>query len=124
MQYFDFTDLIEKYSSDFTLVTPTETELNGAGDYVKSEPTKTVMTGAIIAFKESKVYRSEGTLTTQDRQLFTLEPITSPLDGAKVIFKGNEYTITDTTENAEFTGCYSYTLKYVSAFNEGGGENV
>lgn len=124
MQYFDFTDLIEKYSSDFTLIIPAKTVLNDAGDYVKGEPTRKQMTGAIIAIKESKIYRSEGKLTSQDRQLFTLEPIASPLDGAKVIYKGNEYSITDTTENAEFTGCYSYTLKFISAFNEGGGENV
>lgn len=122
--YFDFTDLIEKYSSMFVLVTPAKKELNGAGDYVRGEPTETEMTGAIIAIKESKIYRSEGNLTSQDRQLYTLSPIENPLDGAKVIFNGNVYSIMDTTENAEFTGCYSYTLKFVSAFNKGVGQNV
>jgi hypothetical protein len=123
MQYFNFERLINKYSTEFTLVTPAQQTTNNMGDYVKGEAVKTTMTGAIISIKESKIYRSEGTLTSKDKQLFTLTPIKEPLEGLKVIYKECVYNVEDTTENAEFTGCYAYTLKFVSAFNEGGGEN-
>ena len=123
MQYFNFDSLIEKYSVEFVVLYPAKSALNDSGDYVKGEPTKKEMTGAIIAFKENKIFRSEGTLTTQDRQLYTLTPIETPLDGVKVIYNNRVYNVEDTTENADFTGCFSYTLKFVSAFNKGGGEN-
>lgn len=121
MQYYNFERLIKKYSNEFTLVTPATKVLNDMGDYITSEPTETAMTGAIIAIKESKIYRSEGTLKSQDRQLYMLSPIEKPLDGAKVIYNNNMYSIEDSTENAEFTGVYAYTLKFISAFNKKGG---
>ena len=118
MPYFNFSRLINKYQSEFAAVTLAEAYLNDAGDWVRGEETKTVLTGAVIAFKESKVHRSEGTLTAQDRRLFTLEPISEALKGSKVIYNGNVYSIADESENAKFTGCYAYTLKYCSAFKE------
>lgn len=119
MQYFNFARLINKYKSDFTAITLTDGYYNDAGDWVKGEKGETVLQGAVIAFKESKVYRSEGTLTAQDRRLFTLEPLNKALQGSKVIYGGNVYSIQDCTENAQFTGVYAYTLKWISAFKEG-----
>lgn len=116
MQYFNFTRLVEKYMNEFTLLVPTVGEYNDSGDWVDGEATKKVMRGAIISFKESKVFRSEGTLTANDKRLFTLEPLEKALIGSEIIYGNNKYKIDSETENAEFTGVYSYLLKFVSAF--------
>ena len=120
MQYFNFSRLINKYGSEFKAITLTEGHYNDAGDFVKGDKTETILNGAVIAFKESKVHRSEGTLTSQDRRLFTQTPIDKALIGSKVQYESNIYAIEDCTENAKFTGVYAYTLKWISAFKEGG----
>ena len=127
MAYFNFKRLIEKYSREFVVKTKGEKTLNAAGDYVHGEPSEITLKGAIIGFAERKIFRTEGTLTEQDMALHMLEPLDNALLGARVDFEGNTYRI-ETQKgkgNAIFTGVYSYTLKYVSAFNEkGGGNNV
>ena len=119
MQYFNFSRLIKKYSSEFTAITLSEAHLNDAGDWVKGEKTETVLQGAVISFKESKIHRSEGTLTARDRRLFTMSPIEAALKGSQAIYEGNVYSIEDCSENAKFTGVYAYTLRWISAFKEG-----
>lgn len=118
MAYFDFSNLIEKYSTNFKVILPSDGEYDEYGEW--KEKTHTVEKhGAIIAHRESKIFKSEGTLTEQDRALYMLEPLDFPLEGAKVIHKDRVYTISSMLENAEFTGCYSYSLKYVSVFDGG-----
>ena len=120
LQYFNFTELIEQYSTDFEVETPSESRYNDAGEFVKGEAIKKTLRGAIIAHRESKIFRSEGTLTGQDRALYMLVPLDKALHGAKVIHDDKIYSIGDLLENSEFTGVWKYTLKYVSAF---GGDN-
>ncbi len=120
MQYFNFSRLINKYKSSFTAITFSGGEYDEKGDFVKGSESDAVIEGAIISFKESKTYRSDGTLTTNDLRLFTLAEIDEALKGGKVVYNGNIYRIEDLTENAKFTGVYSYTLRYISAF---GGED-
>lgn len=122
MQYFNFSRLIKKYESQFKAITLSDGYYNDAGDWVKGDKAETVIYGAIISHRESKVFRSEGTLTAKDKRLFTLKPIEKALQGSKVIYDGDMYSIEDNTENAKFTGVYAYTLKYVSAFGGGEGE--
>lgn len=121
MTYFNFRKLIEKYTRDFTLLSENKGKYDDAGDYVKGSITQTVLRGAIIGFAENKIYRSEGTLTQQDMSLHMTQPIDNALMGATVIFEGNKYRLEaqKRKNNAVFTGVYSYTLKYVSAFKEG-----
>ena len=71
MAYFNFARLIEKYNCNFTAVISSEGHYDDSGEWVKGETTEKQMTGAIIGFKESKVFRSEGTLTAKDKRLFT-----------------------------------------------------
>lgn len=118
MQYYNFERLIKKYSREFTV----SYEIDGGGyddkgDYISGAVVKETLTGAIINFKESKIYRAEGTLTTQDKRLFMLQPLKGALIGATVIDNGNKYRIEEETENAMFTGVYSYVLRWVSAFD-------
>ena len=117
MQYYNFSRLITKYKSTFKLITYTGEHYDDYGEYVKGEKTETDLTGAIISIRESEIYRSQGTLTAEDRHLFMLEPIKKALEGAKVVFEEKTYSIEDCTQNAQFTGVWQYTLKYVSAFN-------
>lgn len=129
MAYFDFSNLIEKYATDFTVIIPLEGDFDEYGDW-KPEAVEVIeKQGAIISHRQNKIFKSEGTLTQQDRALYMLEPIDIPLEGAKVVHNGKLYTISSELENAEFTGCYNYSLKYVSVFDnvpnivDGGVEN-
>lgn len=116
-QYFDFSGLIEKYSNPFTVVTHTGAGYNDAGIWQQGSEVRTTFTGAIIAFKESKVFRSEGKITAKDRKLHMLEKLPDALVGAHVEYKGQKYMIESELENAEFTGVWSYFLRWVSAFD-------
>lgn len=89
-----------------------------SGEWVQGEPIKHELRGAIISFRESKIYRAEGTLTAKDKRLFMLEPLPDALAGAAVIYEGSKYNIDNTTDNSKFIGIWAYTLKYNSAFNE------
>lgn len=115
---YDFSRLIRKYGSNFKAITITGGFYNDSGDFEKAEKQELTLQGAIISFKESKIYRSEGTLTTKDKRLFTLEPIAPHLQGAQVLYEDNIYSVEDNTENSKFTGVFAYTLKYVSAFKK------
>lgn len=116
-QYFDFSGLIREYSNQFTVITHTESSYDEAGDWQDGQETRTEMTGAIIAFKESKVFRSEGTITAKDKRLFMEEKLPDALIGAEAVYNGQKYMIESELENAEFTGVYSYMLRWVSAFD-------
>lgn len=120
MQYFNFARLVQKYTSELKAITLVEGYYNDSGDFVKGDKTETTIKGAVISFKDSVIHRSEGKLTQKDKQLFMLEPIEKALQGSKAIYDDNVYSIEDCTENAKFTGVWVYTLKYISAFKEGG----
>lgn len=115
--YFDFDNLIDAYSDTFTVITHKEAGYDAAGDYQEGQETRTELTGAIISFKESKVFRSEGTITAKDKRLFMQQALPDALVGASVLHDGQKYTIESEHENARFTGVYSYLLKWVSAFD-------
>lgn len=123
-QYFDFSGLILDYSNTFEVITHTAGEYDEAGDWQDGQETREEYTGAIIAHKESKVFRSEGKITAQDRRLFMQKPLPQALMGAKVVYDGDLYMIESEHQNAEFTGVYSYFLRYVSAFGKEGTANA
>lgn len=118
MQYFDFSRLITKYSASFILKMPSKGSYVG-GHYVNGGETSETRSGAIIAFSETKIYQSGGFLTTQDRHLYTLTPIEGALEGCKVFYDGNVYSIEEDAQkgNERFTGVYSYVLKWVKNFD-------
>lgn len=116
-QYFDFSDLIQDYSNTFTVITHKDGAYDDAGDWQEGQETRTEYTGAIISFKESKVFRSEGKITAKDKRLFMQQALPSALMGAEVVYQGQKYMIESELENAEFTGVYSYMLRWVIAFD-------
>ena len=119
MPYFNFERLIKKYSREFIATYKIDGGgYDDKGDYINFGIVKETLTGAIINFTESKIYRAEGTLKTQDKRLFMLKPLKKALIGATVIDNNNTYRIEEESENAMFTGVYAYVLKWVSAFND------
>lgn len=118
MQYMDFSELIEQHSTDFIAEIPSEGYYDDAGDWVIGEPKTVKLRGAIISHRESKIFRSEGALTGQDRALYMLYPLENALQLAKIIFDGKVFSVGDSLNNGRFTGVWAYTLKYVSAFKK------
>ena len=116
-QYFDFSSLISDFANDFTVVTRGGGKYNSSGEWEHGEETSTTYRGAIIGFRESKILRSEGTLTTKDKHLFMQQKLPEALVGSKIAYQGQEYLIQSETENAEFTGVYSYVLRWCSAID-------
>lgn len=116
-QYFDFSGLIRKYERQFEVVTRESGGYDERGEWKEGAEKRAMMRGAIIAFRESKVLRSDGGITAKDRKLHMLQKLPDALIGAEVRFKGKRYTIESELENAEFTGVYSYVLKWVSALD-------
>ncbi len=116
-QYFDFSSVIEDYSNDFTVITHEKGGYDAKGDWKAEREKRETLNGAIIAFKESKEFRSEGKITSKDKRLFMQQALPSALIGASVEYDGQRYMIESEHENAGFTGVYSYRLKWVSAFD-------
>ena len=118
MSYFNFARLVQKYSGEFKAITLLTGYYNDSGDWEDAETKEVTLQGAIIKHRDNKIYKSNGTLTAKDRALFMLEPISDKLIGSQVVYENDVYSVQSNLENAKFTGIYSYTLKYVSAFKE------
>lgn len=118
MQNFNFSRLVQKHSCEFTVNTLLNGYYDDSGDWVNGETKEITLQGAIIKRRDSKIFKSDGTITEQDRALFMLQPIEKALQGSKIVYQDNVYSIMNNLENAEFTGIWSYTLKYVSAFKD------
>lgn len=118
MQYFDFSNLIEQYSIDFKVICESRGDYDDSGEYVNGEKVEHILHGAIIAYSENQIYRSEGKITVQDKLLIMQEPIDEALHGSVVIHNDKQYKIGSKLENVEFTGVYQYTLKFVSSFDK------
>lgn len=117
MRYFDFDSLIDKYTVDFTVLNAGEGSYDDKGDWVVSGSEEEQKQGAIIGISENKIYRSDGVLTEKDKQLYTKESL-GRIDKAHVVYDGNKYKVEQEPSegNAQFTGVFSYVLKWVSAF--------
>lgn len=115
MAYYNFTHLIKKYSSTFTLLTTSEGGYNEMGDYVVGSITEQELTGAIMDVSESKIYKSNGTLTAKDKTLYMFDEIKN-LVGAYIVYKNDKYHVESEKTDGDFTDVFQYSLKYVSAF--------
>lgn len=118
MRKFNFDRLIDKYSCDFTVSNIGKGHYNDMGDWVAGDATNVAMKGAIISISDGKIYRSNGVLTTQDKELFTKESL-GDIDKACVYYNGNKYKVESNPQNnSNHTGVWQYILKWVSAFKE------
>ena len=120
MQYFHFDSLIDKYSVDFTVISTSGGGYDDMGDWQPGETLKTPKRGAIIGISDTKMYRSEGMLTSKDRQLYMRESLGCDFAEASVIYDGNKYKVeSQPNDNHVFTNVWAYTLKWISAFDGG-----
>ena len=69
--YFDFYDLINKYSTSFKAIFRAYNGYDDKGEHLCTKEEKE-FTGAIISISDSKIYRSAGTLTDKDKYLLSL----------------------------------------------------
>lgn len=118
LNIYRFRRLIDKYSVPFQLVKEGKGAFVG-GKYEKGAPVVLDMMGAITEIRESKIYQSGGYLTTQDRVLYLPEPLEDPLEGLKVVHRGNEYKVESLADYSEYGDVATYTLKWVSSFDGG-----
>lgn len=118
MQYFNFSRLVNKYSSEFTAITLVSGYYDNKGDWVDAETVELTKSGAIISYGDKTIYNSNGAITEMDKCLLSLEKIADKLIGIEFIYDENIYTIQTAKENAKFTGVWKYTMKYVSAFKK------
>lgn len=110
MKLYDFTRLINKYSTDFTLIVPSEGHYEG-GIYTESEATTEVLTGAVIPLSQRKIYQLGGNYTAQDKELYTTERIDKALFGGKVLYKGDYFSIEEEADYSDFADIYHYMLR-------------
>ncbi|WP_353856440.1 hypothetical protein [Bacillus sp. Bos-x628] len=109
--HFIFSDLIKRYSVDFTLLIPSEEGLyNNLGEWVPAKPISSTERGAIVPLQSQLVYQSGGRLTSMDRQLFIKNEF--PLK-AQVLFEGATFDIEAMTPFGTYADFNSYILKAV-----------
>lgn len=113
---YDFSRLIDKYGVTFEMVTKAKGEYSG-GVYKEGKETVTPVRGAIIPLSESKIYRSGGSLTSKDRQLYYKGKFVDALRGATVRYKGSEYAVETETDYQDYADFCVYTLRWVSSFD-------
>ena len=119
MKYFNFDNLINKYSVEFTLLSESKGYHNEVGDWVTGKPIQVKKQGAIIGISENKIYRSDGVLTEKDKELYMRQSL-GDITKSYVIHGGNKYHVEQNpNNNSTFTGVWQYTLKWVSVFEEG-----
>lgn len=118
MTYFNFDRLINKYGLEITIIKP------GNGKYIggvwQTEPGEEYKVfGAVMSLSQNKIYQLGGTIASQDRYLYMLNPIEEPLQGIKVIINSNLYSVESSRDKGKekFTGVYVYLLKWVSVFD-------
>jgi len=114
MKLYDFTRLINKYSTTFLLCQKTEGKYV-YGKWEDGQVIETEMTGAIVPMSERKIYSSGGTFTTQDRELYLTCPLTGLLSDFSVKYKGNKYSVEESRDYEEYADVAIYTLRRVSA---------
>lgn len=111
-----FNRLIGKYSVTAVLLIPGEAGYD-AGKYIQGPPQKKEIRGAIIPLPERKIYQPGGNFTEKDRHLFLKTPLDCPLEGAKVEYQRNTYSIEEETDHTDYADIAVYVLKWVSSFD-------
>ena len=118
MQYFNFSRLVKKYSSEFKAITLISGYWNDSGDWVDGETKEITKQGAIISYGDKTINNSNGAITEKDMCLLSLKQLDDKIIGVEVEYEGNIYKIQTAKSNAKFTGVWKYTMKYVSAFKD------
>jgi len=119
MKLYNFTRLINKYAVCFEIIESKGGEYVGGRWQERETETKEGF-GAIIPLAERKIYRSGGSCTAKDRQLYTINPLEGTLKNIKVRYKDNIYSVEQETDYSDYSDVFVYVLKYVSMFDDNG----
>lgn len=123
MKLYDFNRLIDKYSSDFTLIKKSGKYVSG--EWQETETAETVR-GAILPVSSNEVYSSGGTLSTSDRHLYRKSPIVEPaeeqtMDEALKLIEiekdGKRFRVSQDQNYSDFGDVYVYVLKGASNYD-------
>lgn len=121
-QLFNFTRLIQKYSTTFTFHGIASGGSYKGGEWVPNPAPKPVqMQGAIVPLTAQKVYQLGGSYTTQDRQLYMCSPLTDALKSATVEYQGHTYNVEQDADWSAYADVYVYLLRRVSKFENAEG---
>lgn len=112
----NFENLITRYSVPFEIIQTTGGKYV-AGEYVADYAEARWARGAIVSIPRKKVYQSGGHLTTKDLRLYTLRPVADSLNGLKVRYRGETYSVEEDGDYSLFAGVNSYVLKWVDGFD-------
>lgn len=110
----DFTDLISRYSVDYTLIQKTKGGYVD-GEYVAGAEIKADLRGAIVPLSTNKVYQSGGSYTTKDMHLYSSTFIDTA--DASIRHKDKEYQVQEDADYSAHTEVYVYLLKWVRNFD-------
>lgn len=110
---YDFKRLIKKYGVDFEILIFMEGSYE-RGKWRESEPEIKNGEGAILPIGDKKLYGSGGTYDSEDRLLYTYTPIETALEGTRIRYKNNVYSVVEATDYGDYGDVYVYTLKRVS----------
>ena len=121
MIFFEFEELIEEFSTYFTMQLPVEikpvVEYDNLGRLVNKDDVSPPVDarGALVPLTERVIYQSGGRLTEADRQLYSLDP--NIPKKTKIFHKGMTYHVESKVPYEEFSDFSLYVLKAVSAFD-------
>lgn len=114
---YSFKRLIKKYSVPFTIEVLGAGFRNDVGEWQNAASITTEETGAIIPLTQRQIYQSGGALTEKDRTLFISRSVPIPLK-SRIHYKGDTYHVEARIPFEDYADFNSYSLKYVSAFDE------
>lgn len=110
-KHFQFADFIEEFKVEFTALVEQEGRYDEKGKWIPGGTVPEIMKGIILPLTRDELqYESNGTYTSKDRKLYTLEPLK---EGQKIEYKGQKYTIDTSKPYEDYADVYIYFAKGV-----------
>lgn len=107
----DFSRLISKYSTTFTVIKEIEGhyDQDNGGMWVPGTEQEVTVTGAVLPLSTKELrYDQNGIYTTADRKIYVY---TKLKDGQRLNYDGKEYTIHEEKDYSLQSGVYIYYAK-------------
>jgi len=115
---FDFSRLIVKHSTSFTVIEETEGhyDQDNGGVWVPGTEQESTVTGAVLPLSSDELrYDQNGTYATADRKIYIYTELKK---GQRVIHNGKEYTIHEDKNYSPQAGVYIYYAKRVGGADD------
>jgi len=108
---FLFSDFIDEFKVTFVAANEqTEGHYDDNGDYIPGANIPVLMDGILLPLTENDLKYSEaGTYSTQDKKIYTLEPLEI---GQTINYKGVDYTIQSFKDYSDYADVYVYYARW------------